>query len=169
MMRQAGARDGAIRDALPAVFRRAQASYERTCPPLARAVCPGVRQTLVRLRRAGVLLGLVTGNLTGIAWTKTGQAGLAKFFRFGAFSDMGQSRAHLVRLARGRAVREGWISRESPVSLIGDHANDVIAARLNHIRSIAVATGLMSARELSFLGPDYLLQDLRQFKLEMVL
>jgi phosphoglycolate phosphatase len=169
MMRREGARTDEIRAALPLVYRRAQTIYVETCPVLAKAVCPGVRSALARLDRAGVLLGLVTGNLTAIAWKKTGQAGLAKFFRFGAFSDMGHTRTHLVRLAHARARREGWIHRDTPVSFIGDHPNDIEAAKRNRVRSIAVATGMVSARDLAAHRPDVLLPTMRSLTLDMVL
>lgn len=169
MMAKAGVPAAAIRAAMPQVFRRAQSIYIETCPVLTKAVCPGVKSALARLDRAGVLLGLVTGNLTAIAWQKTGQAGLAKFFRFGAFSDMGTTRTHLVRLAHARARREGWIHRDTPVSFVGDHPNDIEAAKRNRVRSIAVATGLVGARELAGHRPDVLLPTLRSLSLDMVL
>ena len=169
MMRREGVRAAEIRAALPQVFRRAEVIYVDTCPVLTKAVCPGVRLALARLRRAGVLMGLVTGNLTDIAWKKTGQAGLAKFFRFGAFSDMGRTRAHLVRLAQARARHEGWIHRDTPVSFVGDHPNDIEAAKRNGVRSIAVATGMVSARDLASHSPDILLPNLRTLKPDMVL
>ncbi len=169
MMARAGIQAAEIRASMPQVFKRAQSIYLETCPALTKAVCPGAKTALARLDRAGVLLGLVTGNLTAIAWKKTGQAGLAKFFRFGAFSDMGHTRTHLVRLAHARARSEGWILRDTPVSFVGDHPNDIEAAKRNGVRAIAVATGLVSARELAAHRPDVLLRTLRSLTLDMVL
>ncbi|HET8546926.1 MAG TPA: HAD family hydrolase [Bryobacteraceae bacterium] len=169
MMRRAGARPAQIRRAMPRVFREAQAVYEASCPGLVRKRCPGARAALRRLERAGVLIGLVTGNLSRIAWKKTQQAGIADFFRFGAFAEMGHSRAELVRKAASQARREGWIGRGAPVSLVGDHPNDILAARANCIRSIAVATGVVPAAELAAHHPDLLLEDLHKLTPEMVL
>jgi phosphoglycolate phosphatase-like HAD superfamily hydrolase len=45
----------------------------------------------------------------------------------------------------------------------------VEAAKLNGIRSIAVATGLCPAQELSSCCPDLLLPDLRALRLNMLL
>ena len=61
--------------------------------------CPGVVPVLERLTRRGVLLGLVTGNLTRIGWRKLERAGLHGYFRFGAFGEMATNRAGLARLA----------------------------------------------------------------------
>jgi phosphoglycolate phosphatase len=55
------------------------------------------------------------------------------------------------------------------VALIGDHPNDIRAARANGVRSIAVATGLVSADELARHAPDVLVADLRALSMEMLL
>src|SRR5579863_5451808 len=68
MLRDGGASPASIRRAIPAIVRRAQRIYVRTVPNLQRKTCPGVRRLLRRLTDNGVLLGLVTGNLTRIGW-----------------------------------------------------------------------------------------------------
>jgi len=96
------------------------------------------------------------------------RAGLKPYFRFGAFAEFAKDRAGLVRIAVRRARREGWISRKGSVALIGDHPNDVRAAKANGVRSVAVATGLISMDELRTHSPDVLLPDLRSLSLEML-
>ena len=169
MMTRAGMKPRAIRSAMPAVIESAQSIYVRTSPVLARKVCPGVRGVLRSLRRRGVLIGLVTGNLTRIGWRKVERAGIRPYFRFGAFAESANNRAGLVRLAIREARRQQWISRHSRISFIGDHPNDVLAARANGIRAVAVATGLVSLEELRLHSPDVLLPDLRSLALEMLL
>ena len=168
MMTRAGMKPVAIRKAMPAVVERAQSIYSRTVPVLERKVCPGVRRVLQRLERRGVVIGLVTGNLSRIGWRKMERAGLKPYFRFGAFAEFAKDRAGLVRIAVRRARREGWISRKGSVALIGDHPNDVRAAKANGVRSVAVATGLISMDELRTHSPDVLLPDLRSLSLEML-
>ena len=168
MMRNAGASAALIGRVMPAVVLRAQSVYARRCPDLRKKVCPGVRSLLYRLHRRGVPAGLVTGNLTRIGWKKMEHAGLRQYFRFGAFAELGKDRASLVRLAVRHARRHGWIDRDTRISLVGDHPNDVQAARANRVRAIAVATGLSSAEELSGCSPDLLLPDLRALRLEML-
>jgi phosphoglycolate phosphatase len=123
---------------------------------------------LDRLRRRGTLLGLVTGNLTRIGWRKLDRAGLADYFRFGAFGEMAPTRSGLARLAIREARRRKWIDRDSPISLIGDAPPDVIAARDNRIRSIAVRTGITPPGELEAEQPDVLLPDLRSLRIRMI-
>jgi phosphoglycolate phosphatase-like HAD superfamily hydrolase len=169
MMTRAGMKPRAIRKAMPDIIRHAQSIYVRSSPNLARKVCPGVRRMLSRLQRRGAVIGLVTGNLTRIGWRKMERAGLRPYFRFGAFAELAKDRAGLVRFAIRHARREGWIGRDSRISLIGDHPNDVRAAKANGIRAVAVATGLTAFEELQTHSPDIIVPDLRSLSWEMLL
>jgi len=168
MLRTAGVRPAAIRDAMPKILRAAERHYLRACPELTDKHCPGVTPLLERLARRGILLGLVTGNLTRIGWRKLERAGLRKHFRFGAFGEMAKDRAGLARLAIREARGHGWIGRDTTVSLIGDAPQDIQAARANGIRAISVKTGISAAGDLEALQPDQLLRDLRELRLRMV-
>ncbi len=168
MLQRAGAGREQIRQAMPAIQRAAEQYYLRVCPPLLDKHCPGVEPVLQRLTRRGVLLGLVTGNLTRIGWRKLHRAGLRDYFRFGAFGEMSRTRTGLARLAIRQARDNRWIARGAPISLVGDAPPDILAARGNRIRSISVKTGITPPEELVALRPDYLLEDLRQLRLRMV-
>ncbi|HZU29221.1 MAG TPA: HAD family hydrolase [Bryobacteraceae bacterium] len=168
MMQGAGMSAAAIRAAMPRVIETAQRVYLRICPVLNRRVCPGVRAVLRRLQRDGFVLGLVTGNLTRIGWRKLDRAGLREYFRFGAFGEMAVNRAGLARHAIREARREGWIGRGAAVSLVGDHVNDIRAARANRIRAIAVATGVLDSAALAEHNPDVLLPDLRGLRPDLL-
>ena len=169
MLQSAGASASYIRRHMPEIIETAQAIYARSCPDLRRKVCPGARMLLYRLSRRGIATGLVTGNLTRIGWKKMERAGLRPYLRFGAFAELAHDRAGLVRIAIRRARREGWIDSASPISLIGDHPNDIQAARANRVRSIAVATGVVGAEELASHSPDILVPDLRSLALQTLL
>lgn len=169
MMTRAGMGRAAIARAMPEIVRRAQSLYVRRCPDLQRKVCPGVRALLRRLERREAVIGLVTGNLSRIAWKKMEHAGLLPYFRFGAFAEVAKDRAGLVRIAIREARRKQWITPASPITLIGDHPNDVGAARANAVRSVAVATGVVSLQELQSHSPDILVPDLRCIAPEMLL
>ncbi len=168
MLRQAGLPAAAIREAMPDLLGVAERYYLRVCPPLEDKLCPAVTPVLERLTRRGILLGLVTGNLTRIGWRKLERAGLRKYFRFGAFGEMATTRDALARLAIREARGRGWIGREEPISLIGDAPQDIQAARANKVRAIAVRTGITPNEELEALKPDELLRDLRELRLRMV-
>jgi phosphoglycolate phosphatase len=169
MLRQAGASDPLIRKSMEQLVERAQQVYVRSCPDLRRKVCPGARMLLYKLWRRGVPTGLVTGNLTRIGWKKMERAGLKRYLRFGAFAELAKDREGLVEIAIRHARRERWIDRNSVISLIGDHPNDIRAAQANGIRSIAVETGVIGAEELRKHSPDILVPDMRSLTLEDLL
>jgi phosphoglycolate phosphatase-like HAD superfamily hydrolase len=169
MMLRAGMPRTEIRRVLPEVIKRAQSVYVRRVPDLTRKVCPGVRSLLGRLSRRGVVIGLVTGNLSRIGWRKMERAGLRPYFRFGAFAEMARDRAGLVRIAIRRARHEQWIGRDSNITLIGDHPNDVLAAQANGIRVVAVGTGIVSLDELQTHSPQIAVPDLRSLALDELL
>ncbi len=81
---------------------------------------------------------------------------------------MAPTRSGLARLAIREARSHGWIGRDTPITLVGDSPNDVIAARGNGIRSIAVCTGITPPAELEAECPDFLLGTLRELRLRMV-
>jgi len=143
----AGRLSGAlIRRAMPEMVEQAQRAYIRCCPDLRRKVCPGARMLLYELSRRGIPAGLVTGNLTRIGWKKMERAGLRRYLRFGAFAELARDRADLVGIALRHARSEGWIESSSPIALVGDHPNDIRAAKAHGVRSVAVATGLIGQR-----------------------
>lgn len=169
MMQNIGTPARFIRRNLPAIIRRAQSIYVRSCPDLRKKTCPGVRRLLYGLQRRDVPVGLVTGNLTRIGWKKMERAGLRHYFRFGAFAETAPDRAGLARLAIAHARKKAWINGNARVSLIGDAPSDILAARANGIRSIAVHTGISTREELAALAPDLLLEDLRALKVETLI
>jgi phosphoglycolate phosphatase-like HAD superfamily hydrolase len=168
MMRDAGASEELIVRQLPAIMRRAQSIYVRRCPDLQDKTCPGVRRLLYALKRRGIPTGLVTGNLTRIGWKKMERAGLRHYFHFGVFAEMAPDRTALARMAIERARRRAWIQAGARISLIGDAPSDIIAARENGARSIAVHTGISTREELAALSPDMLLEDLRALRVGML-
>lgn len=168
MLSQAGVAEKHIQRWMPEIIAEAQRRYVRACPDLRHRVCPGVRPFLNRLARRRIAAGLVTGNLSRIGWHKVRQAGLRSHFQFGAFSDMGKTRAELARLAMAQARRAGLWQGAAPVYLVGDHLNDIRAARENGIPIISVTTGPMSREELSAFRPDFLLDDIRDLPLEII-
>jgi phosphoglycolate phosphatase-like HAD superfamily hydrolase len=75
----------------------------------------------------------------------------------------------LVRIAIRQARSEGWIGKTSPIVLIGDHPNDIRAARANGIRVVSVGTGVIGLDELAAHSPDVLVPDMRALAWEDLL
>ena len=155
-----------IQGDMPRIMGAAQDIYDATVPAdLSDKKCPGVSELLTRLQTSGAVLALVTGNLTRIGWRKLQRADLDRFFRFGAFGEEAATRGGLARIAIEKARQEKFIGQEAYIALVGDTANDVIAARENGIRSVAVRTGITPAGELEACRPDHLFNDLTEFDL----
>ena len=120
----------------------------------------GARELIQELAGRGAALALVTGNLSAIGWRKMELGGLKHFFHCGGFSEDAPTRAEIAHVATTRARERNHAARECKISLIGDHRNDIQAARINGIRSIAVSTGPMPANELRHYAPDVLVESL---------
>jgi phosphoglycolate phosphatase len=115
---------------------------------------PGIEETLRHLEARGALLGLATGNLEVIGWTKVEQVGLRGWFRFGGFSDRFSVRSEMIAEAAGKARAMSGKGAAASICIVGDTPRDIEAARANGLGVIAVATGNYSFEELEALEPD---------------
>jgi phosphoglycolate phosphatase len=163
MLRIAGYGERRIRMALRPVMAECQNCYLANCTvDLRTNVCVGVPEFLAQLVARDAVLGLVTGNLSQIGLRKVELAGLRECFLVGAFAEDGTTRTRLARVAARRAMKQGLIGKNCRISLIGDHVNDIEAARNNAFRAVAVATGVTSLDELRTSKPDILVRDLTE-------
>jgi phosphoglycolate phosphatase-like HAD superfamily hydrolase len=163
LLRAGGMNEQEIPSVLAEILIECRQCYGANCAAdLSAFVCKGAREALVELRARGAVLALVTGNLSDIGWRKMELAGLRDFFSLGSFSEDGATRAELARMAAYRARDQKLVAADCRVSLIGDHANDIQAARVNGFQAVAVASGVMSAAELAGFAPDILLDNLSE-------
>lgn len=163
MLRTVGQSKSCIRKTLPQIMAECQSCYVANCAmDLRSSVCMGVPEFLVRLEARGAVLGLVTGNLSQIGWKKMELAGLRAHFSIGAFAEDGATRTRLAQVAARRAIKQRLIAKNCRISLIGDHVNDVEAAKRNGFRAVAVATGLTSLEKLRASKPDILVANLTE-------
>jgi phosphoglycolate phosphatase len=148
---------------LPALFDAMAVAYKRLRPTDLRPyVLPAVAETLRWLEQRQAALGLVTGNLTAIAWSKLSAAGIAPYFQCGAFGEEAEARDTLPALAAARAGEcFGWAFQPERTFVIGDTPFDIACGAACGFRTIAVATGRFhSFEELDGHRPDFLLHDL---------
>ncbi len=170
MLRAEGYSQHGIRLKMRQIQAECQNCYMADCATdLRMNVCVGVPEFLGQLESRGAVLGLVTGNLSQIGWKKMELAGLRSFFSIGAFAEDGTTRTRLARVAAQRAKKQGLIKPGARLSLIGDHVNDVEAAKRNGFQAVAVATGVTSIEELKAAEPDILVPDLTQLEFEKLL
>jgi phosphoglycolate phosphatase len=115
-------------------------------------ICRGIPDVLARLKAAGKLLGLASGNLQVVGWHKVKAAGLDAFFEFGFFSDHHERRSDIF--GRGVEAVKRRLGKAASVCFVGDTPEDVKAARQVHAKIIAVSSGVFPAEDLTGLHPD---------------
>ncbi|WIG61722.1 MAG: hypothetical protein OJF49_004470 [Ktedonobacterales bacterium] len=163
-LRTIGIPDGEIRDGLPAFFTAAADAYERHVPADLRPyAAPHATEALAWLAERGAALGLVTGNIERVAWTKLRAASMDQYFACGGFGDEAEARTDLPPLALGRArTAFGRDFTPEHIYVVGDTPDDVACGVANGLRTVAVATGpVHSLAELRAAGADYAYDDLR--------
>lgn len=114
-------------------------------------VCPGIPELLAELQQRGKLMGVVTGNLEAIGWTKLERGGIRQFFDFGSFSDTREKREDIFRHGVEMACK--LRGPQTTVCFVGDTPSDVQAARRLGTPVIAVATGIYSREALEKESP----------------
>ena len=142
-------------------MRDALSSFvEQRSADLCITVLPGVTAVLDHLQGRGAKLGVATGNLERIGWTKLDRCGLRSQFDFGGFSDDFEWRRDVIAAAAQKA--RAIAGEAATVCVIGDTPTDVQAAHENGLDVIAVATGIFSMEELRAAGPDLLVRSLTE-------
>ncbi len=165
VLEQAGLTRDQITPLVPQFFDAMTIAYERLrLADLSRYLLPAVPEMLVWLAGRRAALGLVTGNLTGIAWSKLSAAGIDHYFQCGAFGEEAEARDALPVLAAERAAAcFGRAFRPEATYVIGDTPLDIACGVACGFRTIAVATGpIYSFDHLARYHPDFLLQDLSE-------
>jgi phosphoglycolate phosphatase-like HAD superfamily hydrolase len=127
-------------------------------------ILPGVREILNLLKHEeNMFSGLLTGNIKEGAFSKLSLANLWDYFPIGAFGDDAVDRNELPPIAMERAADFFRIEFDNENTwIIGDSPKDIICAKTNNLRSLAVATGWHSQDELYQLEPDIVLSDLSE-------
>jgi phosphoglycolate phosphatase len=131
--------------------------------PTRTTVMPGVKPLLDRLEaEAGVILGLLTGNVARGAELKLRSAGLDPGrFRVGAYGSDSAIRPELPPIAARRAEPYfGRIPSGPEVVIIGDTPADIACGECIGARAVAVATGGYSVSDLTSCGPHAVFEDL---------
>ncbi len=152
VLRREGVSDAVFERELPRALAHMCSEVARNAASIRTEVCPSIPELLQTLRRSGKLMGVVSGNLEPIGWTKLESAGLREFFAFGSFSDRNEHRTAIFRHGIDEARRR--LGPQASVCIVGDTPADVIAAKSAGVPVIAVATGIFPVDELSRLQPE---------------
>jgi phosphoglycolate phosphatase len=127
------------------------------------SVLPGVHEMIRGLSALPEppLIGLLTGNIRLGAQIKLSHYRLWGFFRTGGFGDDHEDRNQIAVVARERASRVLRGSLDGgEVLVIGDTPRDIECARAIGARSLAVATGKYSTRQLQQESPTWAVESL---------
>jgi phosphoglycolate phosphatase len=136
---------------LPELMRHMCDEVRRNAAGIRVELCPSIRELLELLQQRGKLMGVVSGNLEPIGWTKLEAAGLRRYFAFGSFSDQREQREAIFRHGIAEARRR--LGDQATVCIFGDTPSDIAAALAVGAPIIAVATGIFARDQLSRLGP----------------
>jgi len=142
-------------------LKRVLARYLEKLQPLMSSpdtveILPGVKTLLETVSHNGEFVpGLLTGNIEQGARIKLEAAGLNSYFAFGAYGDDHADRNQLPGFALQRAATLcGESFPPQNVWIIGDTPKDVECAKVNRLRSLAVATSAWSVADLMEHSPD---------------
>ena len=111
-------------------------------------IYPGVAEALYALDTAGIPLGLCTSKRADFAESILELFGLRGYFRFVSGGDIGIRKSDQLTTL----LEQGVIDTSS--TMIGDRSIDILAARENGLRSIAVLWGHGTREELVSAAPD---------------
>lgn len=145
-------RDGEFESKLPRALEMMCADVERNADRIRPELCPSIAELLRALHEDGKLLGVVTGNLERIGWSKLERAGIREYFDFGSFSDQREKREDIFRHGVEQARRLRGPS--TTVCFIGDTPADIQAAASLGLPVVAVATGIYSREQLAEHAPS---------------
>ncbi len=158
-LRSIGYAEQAIQACMPDVFLAMQVYVDTHLSDLRSCVLPGVAELLRKLQGERCHLGLLTGNLSPIAYAKLRHAGLSDFFSTGGYGEESTTRADLVPVAVAAACdRFGLSFSFSETVVIGDTPLDVEAGRAHGTLNCGVATGFYSRDALVVAGADLVLE-----------
>jgi len=123
-------------------------------------VCPAVPELLSQVSVQGNLLGVASGNLETVGWSKITAVGLRNFFSVSSFGDRCELRTAIFDNAA--TIARKALGNDCSVCFIGDTPDDILAARYINANVVAVSTGTFEFGELFRLNPDVCCRSCRE-------
>lgn len=120
------------------------------------SLLPGIRALATELRRAGVVVGLASGNARTIAETKMDACRLQDLFACGGFGDTALTRSGVIGAAFDAASKVVHGLAPDEVAHVGDTPHDVAAAKHAGLWSVAIASGDADVNTLAAAAPHLL-------------
>ncbi|NHI92336.1 MAG: HAD family hydrolase [Candidatus Lokiarchaeota archaeon] len=127
-------------------------------------VLSGALEVLNLIKNRNEGLGLVTGNLSKIAYLKLKQVYLSNYFPIGGFGETSKLRLKLILKAIKEAEKYyGLNFNNEDIYIIGDTPRDIDAAHQAHVNAISIASGMYRREDLIKNNPKYVFNDLLGF------
>ncbi len=152
---------------LDSIWMSILSEFKEKCKLKEILLCPYVREFIEKLSKyENVVLGLLTGNFKESAYYKLQLVDLDRYFPFGAFGNesINRSKLHKIAIARANEHFSKQIFNIENTFVIGDSIADIISAKENGIKVIAVATGTTNANVLDELEPNLVVKDFNEWK-----
>ena len=131
----------------------------------AKYILPGVKELLSELSKTDHIVALYTGGSSQIVNQVFRVTGLGRYFKFCFYGTEVETRTDMVRLAINKAEKAtGREFRDKNIVIIGDSVRDIECGKVFGALTIAVATGFHSQAELLKAGPDYLFDNLKDYR-----
>jgi phosphoglycolate phosphatase-like HAD superfamily hydrolase len=131
----------------------------------AKYILPGVRELLNELSKTDHIVALYTGDSSKIVNQVFRATGLGRYFKFCFYGTEVETRSDMVKLAINKAEKStGREFRDKNIAIIGDSIRDIECGKLFGALTIAVATGFHSEEELLKAEPDYLFDNLKDYR-----
>lgn len=151
----------------PALLDRAIASYRTRFDEVGifeNALFPGIEVALSEWRRSGHTLQVVTAKPAAVARRVVTHFGLTRLFDALHGPELEHGACDKADLVAAALAVTGGDSRRAV--MIGDHTDDIRAARRHMVQAVAVGWGYGTRQELLDAGPDHFAEsvaDLRQW------
>jgi phosphoglycolate phosphatase-like HAD superfamily hydrolase len=123
---------------------------------------PGILNALDHLKKEGMALGLLTGNLEKGARIKLGIFGIEDYFLAGAFGSDHEDRDKLLPIAIEKFKRMNFDFTPHTCIVVGDTPRDVQCAKIHGAHCIAVATGPYAKEELLMTDADIVIDSFKE-------
>jgi phosphoglycolate phosphatase len=156
----AGIDESVWRPRLSALCVQMACQVEQNRAHLRAKVLPGVQAVLEHLRGKGAILSTATGNLERIGKEKLAAAGLLDFFALGGWSDSFETRTEVFRHAVEQV--RAFTCADASILVVGDTPADVLAAQVNSLPVLAVATGVFTYEQLAAKHPSFCVHTLAE-------
>jgi len=151
-LRRQGVQDVYFEARRPEAIAHMTAEVRAQADAIRAELCPSIPELLEKLTKRGKLLGVVSGNLEFIGWTKLAVAGIRPRFQFGCFSDHHELREDIFR--QGVQEVRQRLGPAATICVVGDTPSDIHAAKAVGIPIVALATGVFSVEQLQAQHPD---------------